>query len=290
MFAGLGASCIFQPATGHEKEIIISPAKKKKKVLVIGGGPGGLEAARVAKVRGHDVVLFEKGIMMGGQFVAAGNAPHKQEFGWAAMHMGYCAYKAGVDIRLYTPATPERIKAVKPDVVIIATGSDSIKLNVPGANKPNVFDGRKVVTSESLIAAENVVVVGGGLVGLEAMEVLLGQGKKVTVVEMLDQVGKDLEMYIAPYMFGIIEKAKVPVLTDTKCVEIGDDYIIVEKGGKTEKIKCGAVVMAVGARSNTDVVDMVKAMGYEYHVVGDAVKPGKVLAAIWGGNEVARNI
>ena len=112
----------------------------------------------------------------------------------------------------------------------------------------------------------------------------------MTLVEMLDQVGQDLEMYIRPYMFGIIEKANVPVLTGRKCVEIGDDYITVEKDGKKEKINCGAVVMAAGARSNTSVVDMVKTMGYEYHVVGDAVKPGKVLAAIWGGNELARKI
>lgn len=290
MFAGLGVSCIFNPATGHEKEVIYTPAKKKKRVLVIGGGPGGLEAARIAQERGHKAVLFEKGIILGGQFVMAGKAPHKDEFGFSAMQMGYRAYKAGVEIHLYTPATPERIQKVKPDVVIIATGSDSVKLRIPGSDKPNVFDGRQVISADQFVAANNVVVIGGGLVGLEAMEVLLAQGKKVTVIEMLDQIGRDMEMYIRPYMFGIIEKEKVPVLTKSKCVEIGDDYVTIEKEGGRQNIKCGAVVMAVGARSNNLVVDMVKSLGIEYHVIGDAAKPGKVLEAIWGGNEIARNI
>ena len=99
MFAGYGVSCIFEPATGNEKEVVITPAETKKKLLVVGGGPAGLETARVAKERGHDVVLFEKDVLMGGQFIMAGKAPHKAEFGQAAMHMGYRAYKAGVDIR-----------------------------------------------------------------------------------------------------------------------------------------------------------------------------------------------
>jgi len=290
MFAGLGCSCIFTPATGHEQEVVITPTEKKKKVLVIGGGPAGLEAARVAQTRGHDVVLFEKSIVLGGQFVLAGKAPHKQEFGASAIHMGYRAYKAGVDIRLYTPATPERIKEVNPDVVIIATGSNPAIPDIPGVDKPNVFEGRKVISGESLIQATNIVVVGGGLIGLEAMEVLLGQGKNITIVEMLNEVGKDLEMYIRPYMFGIIERAKVPVLTGAKCIEIGDDHIVVDKSGNKERINCDAVVIAIGAKSNNDVADMVKKLGYECHIVGDAVKPSKVLEAIWGANELARSI
>ncbi len=290
MFAGYGVSCIFTPATGNEKEVVVKPAEKKKRVLVIGGGPAGLEAARVAKERGHDVVLFERDVVLGGQFVAAGKAPHKEEFGASAAHMGYRAYKAGVDIRLYTPATPDRIKAVNPDVVIVATGSDSIKPDIPGVDLPNVFDGRKVIVSDSLVQAQDTVVVGGGLIGLEAMHVLLQQGKKVTVIEMLDEIGKDLEMYIRPYMFGIIEAEKVPVLTNTKCLEIQEDHIVVEREGQRTSIPCGAVVMAVGAKSNKEVADMVKQLGYEYHVVGDAREPGKVLPAIWGGNEIGRTI
>jgi len=144
--------------------------------------------------------------------------------------------------------------------------------------------------SDSLVQAQDTVVVGGGLIGLEAMHVLLQQGKKVTVIEMLDEIGKDLEMYIRPYMFGIIEAEKVPVLTNTKCLEIQEDHIVVEREGQRTSIPCGAVVMAVGAKSNNEVADIVKHRGYECHVVGDAREPGKVLPAIWGGNEIGRTI
>ncbi|WP_238442377.1 FAD-dependent oxidoreductase [Desulfofalx alkaliphila] len=290
MFKGLGNSCIFNPATGHEREVVIKPAQQKKKILVIGGGPAGLEAARVAQIRGHEVILLEKDVALGGQFLEAGRAPHKDIFSKAAIHMGYRAFKAGVDIRVYTPANEERIREINPDVIIVATGAEPIIPDIPGIDRPNVFEARKVIVSDQYISAHKVAVIGGGLIGLEAMEILSQQGKEVVVIEMTDQVGKDLEMYIKPYVFGIIEEKSVAVHTNTKCVEIKDDSIIVEKEGRRQEIPCGAVVIAVGSKSNTSIVDTVKRLGYDYYLVGDAKEPAKILPAIWGANEIARTI
>ena len=290
LFKGLGVSCIFNPACGHEREVVIEPAKSKKKVLVIGGGPAGLEAARVARERGHEVVLFEKEVGLGGQFVVAGRAPHKEIFAQSALHMGYRAYKAGVDIRVYTDATAERIRDVQPDVVIVASGADPALPPIPGSDKPHVYEARAVLMADQLIKAQQVVVVGGGLVGLEVMEVLLAQGKQVTVINRGPEVGKELELYIKPYTFGLIEREQVPILTNTSCLEIGDGFVLVEKDGRREKIACEAVVLAVGSQSNTKVVEPVQEMGIEHYVVGDAVKPTNVLDAIWGANEIARKI
>lgn len=290
MFKGLGNSCIFNPATGHEKEVIIKPAQLKKKVLVIGGGPAGLEAARVAQSRGHEVVLFEKDVALGGQFIEAGCAPHKEIFAESAIHMGYRAYKAGVDIRVYTPANEERIKEIDPDVVIIATGADPVIPDIPGIDRPNVYEARKVIVSDKLISENHIVVIGGGLIGLEAMEILSYQGKTVEIVEMTDEIGKDLEMYIKPYVFGIIAEKSVNVHLNTKLIEINEKSITVQKDAEKFEIPCDAVVLAVGSKSNTCVVDTVKNLGYEYHVVGDAKEPSKILPAIWGANEIARNI
>lgn len=290
MFKGLGNSCIFNPATGHEREVVIKPAEQKKKVLVIGGGPAGLEAARIAQIRGHKVILLEKDVALGGQFIEAGRAPHKEIFAKSAIHMGYRAFKAGVDIRVYTSANEERIREINPDVVIVATGADPINPNIPGIDRPNVYEARKVIVSDQIISENHVAVIGGGLIGLEAMEILSFQGKKVEVIEMTDEIGKDLEMYIKPYVFGIIEEKSIKIHLNTKLIEIKDDSIIIEKEGKQQEIPCSAVVIAVGSKSNTSIVDTVKKLGYEYYVIGDAKEPSKILPAIWGANEIARNI
>jgi 2,4-dienoyl-CoA reductase-like NADH-dependent reductase (Old Yellow Enzyme family)/thioredoxin reductase len=294
MFNGERMSCIFNPLSGYEAEIIIEPARKKRKVLVIGGGPGGLEAARVAKERGHDVTLFEKGPELGGQYVIAGYPPHKQEFAKAARHMGFRALKAGVDIKLYTVATPERIKSLNPDIIIVATGSEPVIPAIPGVDNKNVYEARRVISGSDRVKAQKVAVVGAGLVGLEVVEVLVEQGKQVVLIEMLDEIGKDLadEIYIRPYALNFIAENGVEVHLNAKCVSIGSDSITIDEEGQSKELDgIGAVVLAVGAKSDADhVADMAKASCKEFYIIGDAKKPGKVINAIWQGNEIARTI
>lgn len=290
VFKGKSISCVFNPASGRENEIIVRPAEKKKKVLVIGGGPGGLEAARVARERGHEVVLLEKSGKLGGQFFLAGFAPHKSRFTDAAIHMGYRAQRAGADIRLYSPATPQKIKTIDPDVVIVAVGSEPLLPPIPGVKGPNVYEARSVISGKTQVTAHSIAVIGGGLVGLEVMEMLAGQGKEVTVVEMADQVGKDIGLFNQSHIFGIIAEKKIPVHVNTKCVEIGPDYLLLDKGGEKIRLDCDAAVIATGAKSDARVAAMVRELGFECHVIGDADKPAKALEAIWAGNEIARKI
>ena len=289
-FTGAGVSCMFNPATGYEADVIVTPAETKKNILVIGGGLSGLEAARVAAERGHTVTLFEKTSQLGGQFIIAGSAPHKDPFTEAARHLAYRAQKAGVNIRIYTEATADKIQAVKPDEIIIATGSNPLIPPIPGIDGSQVYEARSIMGSNHYVPEENILVIGGGLVGLEAMEILTCQGKKVTVVEMQDGVGRDMDMFVIPYFKDFLKAHEIPIHTSSKCVEIGADYVAIEKDGEIRKIPCDAVVVATGARRNAAIEETVQALGIPYHIVGDANKPSKALDAIWSGNEIARSI
>ena len=290
MFMGGGASCIFNPATGHEKEYIYAPTDDPKNILVIGGGPAGLEAARVAAERGHKVTLFEKTGELGGQFLIAGSAPHKDVFRQAAIQLGYRAMKAGVNVRLYTEATEERIKALDPDLVIVATGSSPRMLKLEGDGALPVYEARAFLKGLQHIKENTVAVLGGGMTGLEAAEVLTEQGKEAIVIEMLDAIGKDLEMYIAPYMFGYIAEHNIQTYVNTCCLGLSPEGVTTKQDGKTVTIPCEALVMAAGSVPNTAVAELVEKTGYPFKVVGDSVTPGKMIKAMWAANEIGRTI
>ena len=290
MFSGKVTSCVFNPLTGYETVTKVEPAAKGRRVLVIGGGPGGLEAARVAKERGHDVILFEQGAELGGQYITAGCPPHKSAVKEAAIHMGYRAMKAGVDVRLYTKATPDRIKKANPDVIIVATGSEPVIPPIPGVDGENVFEARSLIRGERFMRAGKVAVIGGGLVGLEAADLLVEQGKQVTIIEMLDSIGKELEMYIRPYFMQVIEENQIAVHVNSTCTAINPNSITIEKDGAKLDIEADAVVLATGARSDAGkVFEMAQQFG-ECYAIGDAKSVGNVLDAIWQGHEVALQI
>jgi len=290
VLAGGHIGCTVNPTTGMEREFVIKPAEKKKTVLVVGGGPGGMEAARVAALRGHKVALWEKGDALGGNLIPA-SVPHfKQDYMDLTNYLSTQIKKLGVTVELEKEATPEIIQEVKPEVVFIATGSTPIVPEIPGVEKG------KVVTATDLLlgrreAGESVVVVGGGLVGCETALYLAQKGKKVTIVEILDTVMRDMNNINGEHLLKLLADTNVRILTDTNVLEITDEGIaIADKDGKKSTLEADTVVLALGLKPCGELLEALKDKVPEVYAIGDCVEPRKVLNAIEEGFRTARLI
>lgn len=280
-------TCLRNPALGKEKAYALKKTERPLTVLVAGGGPAGLEAAYDLKLRGHNPILCEAGESLGGQFRLAGEAPRKAEMKAAAIHMGEMAKEAGVDVRLNTPVTPELIREMKPDAVFCAIGSEPLHLNVPGAE--NLLDSHKVLKGEQK-AKGNVVVIGGGLVGLECAEYITGEGGSVTVLEMLPEVGADLGDIRKAAVLGNLYGSGVQTVTEARFLEYRPGAVVYEKDGKTEEIPCDCAVSAVGARarSSEKLEQAARSVGIPWFVIGDAAKARRALNATAEAAKLAR--
>ena len=281
-------SCAVNPAAGMEREFTIKPAEKRKSVLVIGGGPGGMEAARIAALRGHKVSLLEKNNELGGSLIP-GSVPHfKQEHRSLINYLSTQIKKLGVEIKLATEATPELIQEKKPEVVFIATGSTPIIPDIPGAEKKNVVTAIDLLSGKRQ-AGESVVVLGGGLVGCETALYLAQKGKKVTIVEILDSVMGDMHTALRQHMQKLFADTRVEILTGARCLEITDKGMaITHKGDNNSTLEADTIVLAVGLKPNNGLLDMLRDRVPEVYSIGDCVEPRKVIDAIWEGFRTAR--
>ena len=278
------------PTTGMERELTIKPAEKKKSVLVVGGGPGGMEAARVAALRGHKVTLWEKGDALGGNLIPASTPDFKQDYRILINYLSTQIKKLGVATELKKEATLEQIQQMKPEVVFIATGSTPIIPEIPGVEKAKVVTAIDVLLNRKE-AGESVVVIGGGLVGCETALYLAQKGKKLTIVETLDSVARDMFEANRLHLLKLLADTNVEILTETSVAEITDDsVVIVNKYGKRSKLEADTVVLTVGFKSNRRLEEALKDKVPETHVIGDCVEPRKLLNAIWEGFLSARLI
>jgi 2,4-dienoyl-CoA reductase-like NADH-dependent reductase (Old Yellow Enzyme family)/thioredoxin reductase len=276
---GEGVTCVVNPALGREKAYQIKPARKAKNVVVVGGGPAGMEVAIVAAKRGHKVTLLEKEVKLGGQLNIAALPPFKGDiFPWIDYLVSQVE-KVGVKVKLNTDATAEIVTKVRPDAVIIATGGTPTVPDIPGIDKPNVVTAQDVLSGKARVG-QNVVIIGGGMVGCETGHYLAGQGKTVTIIEILKRMANDMFFMARRRLMDGLRNKKVTLLTSTSCEEIKEGSVLVTAAeGKKETIPADTVVMAVGYNANDGLYKALEGKVPEIHCIGNSAKPRRILEA-----------
>ena len=278
-------SCVLNAENGYES---IQPAAQKKKIAVLGGGPAGLEAARVAALRGHDVTLFEKTTSLGGQLNIACVPPRKEEMRRAAQDLIRAVCNAGVHLCMGQTRTAEQLKDAGFDAVINAVGAHSAAPRIPGIDSVNVADAWKVLAGEQQVYG-TVAVIGGGMVGCETAEYLAARGCKVSVIEMMDKIAAGESVTILPTLLENYKTYGVEQYPSHKVKEFRMDAVVCEnKDGAEVTIPCDYIVLAMGARSNAFDAAALEAANIPVYSIGDAAgKAADISNAIRTGYDTA---
>lgn len=272
-------SCLVNPELGFEGELAAAtPAKRKKKVAVVGGGPAGLEAARAAAARGHEVSLFESRPYLGGQFHAASYPPYKGELAsylsWARNELSLL----GVNVQLNTPFTRETAVRLRPDAIIVAAGSVPLALKIPGINGKNVVAAQDILLGK-VEAAKSVIVLGGGLVGLETAVHLGWLGRKVTILEKVDRLAPDVVSGVLPALLQLLDKYRIQTVLSAEVTEITNTSVTASVKGENKRYPCDQVALALGMNAENALMAELKGAAETVLVAGDAAIPRQALQA-----------
>jgi len=313
---GQSPVCRINAALGREKEYEIRPSRQKRMVMIIGGGPAGMEAARVAALRGHDVSLYDSMGRLGGAMLLAAvvKGLEKEDL------LGFINYfdrqirKLGVKVNLGTEVMPELVRKINPDVLLIAAGG---RHNIPDI--PGISSG-KVMTSEKLhhmlkfllkfagheflrwgarltmplMLGKDVVIIGGRLHGCQIAEFLVKRGRRVTIVDTCrdEQIGEGLlETFMKPWLLLWLDDHGVKIFTEVRYEEITKEgLVITAKDGRRQTIKASAIVTAMPMKPDIELFNRFRNTAKEIFVVGDTRDPGYIVDAVADGSRIAREI
>ncbi|AEX85386.1 NADH:flavin oxidoreductase [Marinitoga piezophila KA3] len=283
--AGKPINCIANPEV--HSEFVVEKIPEKKKVAIIGAGPAGLFAGTYLSKKGYEVTIYEKNDYAGGQWVLAYRAPGKIYMKDTLEDIIRKTEKS-VEIKYNTEVTPEMLKKENYDIIIVATGAKPFVPPIPGLTDYitgfDFFDGKKV-------EGKNVLVIGGGLIGLEAAEALVNEGKNVTVVELMEEVGKGMEV-VASKLFQKNYAPKINIYTKTMVKEIKGKEVIVEKIGEgiTSLGEFDDIVVTAGTKPVNELYEKLKEEFNNVYVIGDANKVGQIVDAISSAKELAEQL
>lgn len=284
--------CVINPLLANEYLEPVKPTSDSKNVLVIGGGPAGMQCAATAAARGHKVTLAEKSDKLGGQLIAAATVGYKsEEIGALIRYQENMIKKYEVDIRLGTEIKDTDSLSLKPDVVILALGATPYCPEFPGAEYVvNAYD---VLINKELNVGKQVVIIGASGVGIDIALYLTENGERqVTVVEMNDAIGGDVNEFLIRHIMAMAEGKKIKFLTNWKAVSVEKNKIIGQTLFGQSDIKCDTVVAACGfiPRPAIELQKLFEKDGSEVHVVGSALEAGTIFEAtqsgFWTGAEI----
>ena len=282
--------CSLNAAVGRTAEgCRLVRAKVPKRVLVVGGGPAGMEAARVAAVRGHQVILCERESRLGGMLNVAAVPPGKDKLSWIAEYFDHELSRLGVDFHLGETLDGEKVRALKPDVVIAATGSRPDIPDIPGVDRPNVLLAQELLARRRGFTGQRFAIIGGGMLGLETAEYLAEQGNLVTVLKRYETIGRNIEPLYRDYLLRQLKEHDVEIVSRVEVKAIDRDGVLVrDREGRERIISTDWVVLARGVAPADELVQEIEAL--QPIVIGDAAQPRKIIDATAEGFRAGQSI
>jgi 2,4-dienoyl-CoA reductase-like NADH-dependent reductase (Old Yellow Enzyme family)/NADPH-dependent 2,4-dienoyl-CoA reductase/sulfur reductase-like enzyme len=284
--------CAVNPVIGREAEYRhLRPAENKKKIVVVGGGPAGMESTIIAASRGHQVTLFEKEKELGGALRMATVPEFKADMKRYLEWMIRKTFQAPVQVKLSTEATAGTIKAMTPNALILAVGAEPVIPDIAGINKPNVVWAGEA-DREDAFTGKTIVVAGAGLTGCETALHLVGQGKKVTIIDMIgeSEIAKDMTLVSRIALLELLQQQGVAFEMGVELKEITDKGVVVNKNGNRLEIQADSVVLSLGVKPRSEAVRMLQGLVREVYVIGDCLTPRNLMAAIHDAFTVAAEI
>ena len=314
VFTRKPVTCLVNPFVGKEREWAITPAEKKKKVLVIGGGPGGMEAARIAAMRGHQVLLYEKSDRLGGQINLATVLPKKKEFGILVENFRVQLIKNDVEVKTGVEVTPEVVEDIRPNAVVVATGAEQKPHSVKGADRENVFTAIDLLEDDIPIG-KRIVIIGGGSLGCEVALLLANKGvvnsetlaflfrteaedmetlkkissrgtKEVTLITRRERVGEDIGQTTRWIFLQELRRLNVEVITKAENISVTEEGVRLDTGDESKEIPADTIIISPGMRPVDELYESLKNKVAEIHLIGDAKDPRKAIEAIYEGAEI----